>query len=105
MTNHETYYSVDSKLRALHSQPWPSSSSSFYVHHPGTQPSSATYSTSGDSNSEYKHQTNDANHGHHQDLGGKLKFLHSIIRVYRLPFTVCQLINKVCSVKRFDFEQ
>ncbi|CAF0966078.1 unnamed protein product [Adineta steineri] len=69
MTNHETYYSVDSKLRALHSQPWPSSSSSFYVHHPGTQPSSATYSTSGDSNSEYKHQANDANHGHHQDLG------------------------------------
>ncbi|CAF1597755.1 unnamed protein product [Adineta ricciae] len=70
MTNHETYYSVDSKLRALHSQPWPSSSSApFYVHHPGAQPSSGTYSTSGDSNSEYKHQASDANHGHHQDLG------------------------------------
>jgi hypothetical protein len=71
MTNHETYYSVDNKLRVLHSQQWPSSSSSFYVHHPGTQPSSNTYSTSGDSNSEYKHQTNDGNHGHHHDLGGK----------------------------------
>lgn len=72
MTNHETYYSVDSKLRVLHSQPW-ASSSSFYVHHQGTQPSSATYSTSGDSNSEYKHQTNDVNHGHHHDLGGNHK--------------------------------
>ena len=70
MNGHETYYSVDSKLRVLHTQPWPSSSSSFYVHHPGTQPPSAAYSTSGDSNSEYKHQTNDTNHGHHQDLGG-----------------------------------
>ncbi|CAF1213278.1 unnamed protein product [Rotaria sp. Silwood1] len=69
MTNHETYYSVDSKLRVLQSQPWPSSSSSFYVHHSGTQPPSTAYSTSGDSNSEYKHQTHDANHGHHQDLG------------------------------------
>ncbi len=74
MTSHETYYSVDSKLRALHSQPWPTSSS-FYVHHPGTQPSSTTYSTSGDSNSEYKHQTNDGNHGHHHDLGGKKRHL------------------------------
>lgn len=73
MTSHETYYSVDSKLRALHGQPWPSSSSSFYMHHPGTQPSSATYSTSGDSNSEYKHPNNDGNHGHHGDLGGKGK--------------------------------
>jgi hypothetical protein len=70
MTNHETYYSVDSKLRALHGQPW-ATSSSFYVHHPGAQqPSSSVYSTSGDSNSEYKHQTTDANHGPHQDLGG-----------------------------------
>jgi hypothetical protein len=66
MTNHETYYSVDNKLRVLHTQPW-SSSSSFYVH----QPSSSVYSHSGDSNSEYKHQTTDANHGPHQDLGGK----------------------------------
>ncbi|CAF5209304.1 unnamed protein product, partial [Rotaria magnacalcarata] len=69
MTSHDTYYSVDSKLRVLQSQPWPSSSSSssFYVHHPGAQPPSTAYSTSGDSNSEYKHH--DANHGHHQDLG------------------------------------
>jgi len=66
MTNHETYYSVDNKLRVLHSQPW-STSSSFYVH----QPSSSVYSNSGDSNSEYKHQTTNANHGPHQDLGGK----------------------------------
>ncbi|CAF3547586.1 unnamed protein product [Adineta steineri] len=66
MSNHETYYSVDNKLRVLHSQPWPSSSSSsFYVH----QPSSSVYSNSGDSNSEYKHQTTDVNHGPHQDLG------------------------------------
>ncbi|CAF1102063.1 unnamed protein product [Rotaria sordida] len=68
MTNHETYY-VGDKLRVLQSQPWPSSSSSFYVHHSGAQPPSTAYSTSGDSNSEYKHQTHDANHGHHQDLG------------------------------------
>jgi hypothetical protein len=74
MTNHETYYSVESKLRTLHGQPW-ASSSSFYVHHPGTQQSSATYSNSGDSNSEYKHQTNDVNHGHHQDLGGNNKYI------------------------------
>jgi hypothetical protein len=87
MTNHETYYSVDSKLRVLHTQPWPSSSS-FYVHHPSTQPLSTTYSTSGDSNSEYKHQTNDANHGHHQDLGGKKKdkeiFTLNLFFIYRL---------------------
>jgi hypothetical protein len=73
MTNHETYYSVDNKLRVLHSQPW-SSSGSFYV----PQPSSSVYSNSGDSNSEYKHQTNDANHGPHQDLGGK-KIFHSTL--------------------------
>ncbi|CAM2715513.1 unnamed protein product [Rotaria socialis] len=67
MTNHETYYSVDNKLRVLHSQPWSSSSpSSFYAH----QPSSSIYSNSGDSNSEYKHQTTDINHGGpHHDLG------------------------------------
>lgn len=69
MTNHETYYSVDNKLRALHGQPWSASSSSFYAH----QPSSSVYSNSGDSNSEYKHQTIDANHGQHPDLGGKIK--------------------------------
>lgn len=68
MSSHETYYSVDNKLRVLHGQPWPSSSS-FYVHHQGTQPPSTAYSTSGDSNSEYKHQANEMNHGHHQDLG------------------------------------
>ncbi|CAF1118259.1 unnamed protein product [Rotaria sordida] len=61
MTNHETYYSVDNKLRVLHSQPW---SSSFYTH----QPSSSIYSHSGDSNSEYKHQTTDTNRGAHHDL-------------------------------------
>jgi hypothetical protein len=64
MTNHETYYSVDNKLRVLHTQPW---SSSFYVH----QPSSSVYSNSGDSNSEYKHQTTEVNREPHQDLGGK----------------------------------
>ncbi|CAF3634313.1 unnamed protein product [Rotaria sp. Silwood1] len=63
MINHETYYSVDNKLRVLHSQPW-SSSSSCYVH----QTTSSIYSNSGDSNSEYKHQTNDINHGTHHDL-------------------------------------
>lgn len=74
MTNHETYYSVDNKLRVLQTQPWPSSStsSSFYVHHSGAQPPSTAYSTSGDSNSEYKHQPHDGNHGHHQDLGGNI---------------------------------
>jgi hypothetical protein len=77
MTTHETYYSVDNKLRVLHNQSWPSSSS-FYAHHSAAQPSSATYSTSGDSNSEYKHQTNDANHTHHHDLGGKKMILISI---------------------------
>ena len=65
MTNHETYYSVDNKLRVLHGQSWPTSS--FYVH----QPSSSVYSNSGDSNSEYKHQTTDTNHDPHQDLGGR----------------------------------
>jgi hypothetical protein len=74
MTNHETYYSVDNKLRVLHSQPW--SSSSFYVH----QPTSSVYSNSGDSNSEYKHQTTDTNHGPHQDLGGmKIKNIYSTL--------------------------
>ncbi|UJR15217.1 hypothetical protein I4U23_002176 [Adineta vaga] len=63
MTNHETYYSVDNKLRVLHGQPWPSSSS-FYGH----PPTSSVYSNSGDSNSEYKHQTIDVNHVPHQDL-------------------------------------
>jgi len=69
LQSHETYYSVDSKLRVLHGQSWPSSSSSFYPHHPGMQPSTGTYSTSGDSNSEYKHSSNEINHGHQQDLG------------------------------------
>jgi hypothetical protein len=73
MTNHETYYSVDNKLRVLHGQPWAASSSSFYVH----QPSSSVYSNSGDSNSEYKHQTTDANHRPHQDLGGKKKRIYT----------------------------
>ena len=73
MTNHETYYSVDSKLRILQSQPWPSSSSSFYVHNTGTHPPSTTYSASGDSNSEYKHTTHEVNLRHHPDLGGKNK--------------------------------
>lgn len=60
MTNHhDTYYSVDNKLHVLHGQSWPSSS--FYGH----QPSSSVYSNSGDSNSEYKHQTNETN----QELG------------------------------------
>lgn len=68
MTNHEQYYSVDNKLRALHGQPWSSSSS--YAH----QPSSSVYSNSGDSNSEYKHQTTiDVNHSPPQDLAGKNK--------------------------------
>lgn len=67
MTNHEAYYSVDNKLRVLHGQPWTSSPSSFYNH----QPTSSIYSNSGDSNSEYKHQTIDINHGHHHDSGGK----------------------------------
>lgn len=69
MANHDAYYSVDNKLRVLHGQQWPSSSSSFYVH----QPTSSLYSNSGDSNSEYKHQTTDANRGPHHDLGGKTK--------------------------------
>ncbi|CAF4186534.1 unnamed protein product, partial [Rotaria sordida] len=34
-----------------------------------TETSSNTYSTSEDSNSENKHQINDINHGHHQDIG------------------------------------
>ena len=67
LINHEAYYSMDSKLRALHGQPWSSSSSSFYVPHPGAQPSSSVYSHSGDSNSEYKHSTREAT----QDLEGK----------------------------------
>ena len=65
MTNHESYYSVDNKLRVLHGQPW-TGSSSFYTH----QPSSSVYSHNGDSESEYKHQINDANHGLNQDLEG-----------------------------------
>ena len=74
ITNNETYYSVDNKLRLLHGQHWPmpsssSSSTSFYVH----QPMSSIYSNGGDSNSEYKHQTMDLNHGAHQELGGKIK--------------------------------
>lgn len=66
-SHHDTYCSVDNKLRVLHGQSWPSSSapSSFYVHQPG----SSVYSNSGDSNSEYKHQTNETN----QELGGKSK--------------------------------
>lgn len=67
LINQEAYYSMDSKLRALHGQPWSSSSSSFYVPHPGAQPSSSVYSHSGDSNSEYKHSTREAP----QDLDGK----------------------------------
>ena len=81
---HETYYSVDSKLRVLHGQSWPSSSSSFYNHHPGMQPSTGAYSNSGDSNSEYKHSTSDVNLAHHQDLGGKKKIL---------VFLLCELIH------------
>lgn len=69
MTNHDTYYSVDNKLRVLHPQPWPGSSSAAYYGHP---PSSSVYSHSGDSETEYKHQTNDAHHGLNQDLGGRL---------------------------------
>ncbi|CAF0810642.1 unnamed protein product [Didymodactylos carnosus] len=63
--NHETYYSVDSKLHVLHSQPW--GSSSFYVH-PGSASTQhllhQSYSNSSDSN-DYKH-----NDRHSQDLGG-----------------------------------
>lgn len=66
MTNHESYYSMDNKLRVLHGQPWTGSSSSFYPH----PPSSSVYSHNGDSELEYKHQINDINHGLHQDLEG-----------------------------------
>ena len=75
MTNHENYYSVDNKLRVLHPQPWPTSASSFYAQH--QPPSSSVYSHSGDSESEYKHQPTDVNHGPHQDLGGKKRILYT----------------------------
>ena len=71
VTNHDTYYTVDNKLRVLHGQPWPgsSSSSSAYYAHPS---SASVYSHSGDSESEYKHQTNDVHHEPREDLGGRL---------------------------------